>query len=484
MRVVENIIAGELGWFFAANPLPDYGIDAQAEVVVDDVVTGQWLAIQSKGGSSHFRPTDGGWTFYDSTSHLTYWLGHSLPVIVVIIAEDGAAYWEEVTTATTRETGKSFALKIPRSQQLGIASLDRLLVVASRGKGLAASLPELYEVLPPGAVGPLKKAADIDRLAAARLADRLATGSTAPGPTAGLVIAARPTWLADSEAAQDLWLAVACYAAEHGLLQESGQAFVLAADSPGPRSAQARALAGVQLTSSDRAAARDLLLRAREEGQTVLADVGLTALELPEGDARPVDVPASLRDAQQEVIEADPFLLNFLAEAALRRRDYTEAVALRQRAVTASGDGDSTYRLALAASLHRRALSEPGSSGADLRSALGYAQAAVTERRRWGGPSADALGEVLDILVAAGDMSAAIKAALPRSETGTALGPEAATEGVARRGAHAALASRNREAYDILCSCCQMARTGGSCRHWMTMTSSGLGPRASRRGSA
>jgi hypothetical protein len=239
MRALRNIIEGELGWFFAANPMPDYGIDAQAEVVTGGVVTGQWLAIQSKGGSSHFRPTDG-WTFYDNTSHLAYWLGHSLPVIVVIIAEDGAAYWEEVTTATTRETKKNFALKIPRNQKLGIVSLDRLLEVASRGKGLAASLPELYEVLPPGAVGPLKKAAGTDRLAAARLADRLATGSTAPGAAAGLVIAAEPKWLADSVAAQDLWLAVACYAAEHGLLRESGQAFGLAAGSPGPRSAQAR----------------------------------------------------------------------------------------------------------------------------------------------------------------------------------------------------------------------------------------------------
>src|SRR5260370_7992527 len=215
--------------------------------------------MQSKGGSSYCRLTDGGWTFYDNSSRLGYWRGHSLPGIVVIIAEDGAAYWEEVTTATTRETEKTFALKTPGSKQLGIASLDRLLEVASRGKGLAASLPELYEVLPRGAVGPLKKAAGIDRLAAARLADRLATGSTAPGPTAGLVIAAEPTWLADSEAAQDLWLAVACYAAEHGLLRESGQAFVLAADSPWPRSAPALALAPIPLPSSHPDTSPDLL---------------------------------------------------------------------------------------------------------------------------------------------------------------------------------------------------------------------------------
>src|SRR5260370_31696968 len=157
--------------------------------------------MQSKGGSSYCRLTDGGWTFYDNSSRLGYWRGHSLPGIVVIIAEDGAAYWEEVTTATTRETEKNFALKIPRSQQLGIASLDRLLEVASRGKGLAASLPELYEVLPPGAVGPLKNAAGIDRLAPAPLAGRLATSSTAPRPTAALGNAAQPDWLTATRAA-------------------------------------------------------------------------------------------------------------------------------------------------------------------------------------------------------------------------------------------------------------------------------------------
>jgi hypothetical protein len=451
VRAVRDIIADEFGWFFGVNPLPDYGIDAQAEVVTDDaLVTGQWLAIQIKGGSSWFRnDAKDGWTFYDDSDHLAYWLGHSLPVIVVIVDPDGHAYWEQVTTSTARDTEQGFALKIPRSQPLSMASRDRLLEVAGRSKGLTASLPDLYEVLPPAATGPLQRAADIDRLAAARLAERLAGGGTTPGATAALVVATPPSWLVKSPAAQDLWLAVASYAAEYGLLRESGEAFALAADVPGPRSARARALAGTQLMGSDRDAARDLLLRARDEGETVFADVGLTALDLPEGDARPYDVPESLRDAPQGVIDADPFLLNFLAEAALRRRDYTRAVSLREQAVTASGDRDSTYRLALAGTLRRRAQSEPGSSGVDLRTALGYAQAAVAERRRWNGPSAEALGEVLDILTAASDTTAVITAALPESLAGTALEAEAAAAGVARRGAHAALASRDRQAYKV-----------------------------------
>ncbi len=391
--VVDGAIQ-KLGWFFREQSIMDYGIDAQAEVVADDdLVTGQLLALQIKGGNSWFsKPCDGGWTFYGSSNHLAYWLGHSLPVVVVIVDDDGNAFWEQVTPATARETPQGFALKILTSQPLDATARDKLLAVAGRSKGLTASLPDFYAVLPPAAVGPLERAAGTDRLAAARLAERLAAGRAAPNVTAALVIAGKPSWLVNSAAAQDLWLAVAGYAAEHARLRESGEAFALAADSPGPRSARARALAGIQLIASDRGAARDLLRRARNEGEAVFADVGLAAVDIPDGDARPVDIPASLRDAPPEVVRAEPFLLNFLAEAALRRREFTEAVTLREQAVAASGDGDSAYRLTLAEALRRRALSEPGNSGADLRRALGYAQAAVAERRRWSGPSADAPG--------------------------------------------------------------------------------------------
>ena len=281
--VVDGIISGKLGWFFREQFLMDYGIDAQAEVVADDdLVTGQLLALQIKGGNSWFsKPYDGGWSFYGNSNHLAYWLGHSLPVIVVIVDDDGNAFWEQVTPSTARETPQGFALKIPRSQPLDATARDKLLAVAGRSRGLAASLPDFYAVLPPTIIGTLERAAGTDRLAAARLAERLATGRAAPDATAALVIAGKPSWLMNSAAAQDLWLAVAGYAAEHARPRESGDAFTLAADSPGPRSARARALAGIQLIASDRDTARDLLRRARDEGETTVADVGLAAVALP-----------------------------------------------------------------------------------------------------------------------------------------------------------------------------------------------------------
>jgi Domain of unknown function (DUF4365) len=64
VRHVNDVVADELGWLFGNEPLPDYGVDAQAEVVAeDDLVTGQILGLQIKGGASYFaRPAgDEGW---------------------------------------------------------------------------------------------------------------------------------------------------------------------------------------------------------------------------------------------------------------------------------------------------------------------------------------------------------------------------------------------------------------------------------------
>ena len=175
--VVDGAIQ-KLGWFFREQPILDYGIDAQAEVVAaDDLVTGQLLALQIKGGNSWFsKPYNGGWTFYGDSNHLAYWLGHSLPVVVVIVNDDDNAFWEQVTPSTTSETPEGFALKIPSSQPLDATAREKLLAVAGRSKGLTASLPDFYAVLPPAAVGPLERAAGTGRLAAARLAERLAAG--------------------------------------------------------------------------------------------------------------------------------------------------------------------------------------------------------------------------------------------------------------------------------------------------------------------
>ena len=128
-----------------------------------------------------------------------------------------------------------------------------------------------------------------------------------------------------------------------------------------------------------------------------------------------------------------------------RRGDLNAAVGFGERAVTSAGDRDTVARLALARLIQRRALTG-GMSRRELRRAVGYAREAVEDRRRWDGPSIEALAVLLDIHIP-DEMAVALQAALPMSEGGTALDREASSPEIARRGAVAALATGNEAAY-------------------------------------
>jgi hypothetical protein len=52
VRRVNDVVADDLGWHFGKEPLPDYGVDAQLEIVAaDKTVTGRLLGLQIKGGA-------------------------------------------------------------------------------------------------------------------------------------------------------------------------------------------------------------------------------------------------------------------------------------------------------------------------------------------------------------------------------------------------------------------------------------------------
>jgi hypothetical protein len=279
---------------------------------------------------------------------------------------------------------------------------------------------------------PLRRAEATDQLAAARLAERLAGGRGNAGMTAASLIAASPSWLVHSTAAQDLWIALAVYAGQHNYPAEAGRAFAMAADVEGPRSARSSAEAGLALMSSDRDDARRYLQRGRDDGQVLLADIGLSMLEVPEGVGTPAEIPQSVSNASPEDLEAEPTTLAFLAEMAGRRGDLNAAVGFGERAVASAGDRETVTRLALARLIQRRALTG-GMSRREFRRAVGYAREAVEERRRWDGPSVEALALLLDIYIP-DEMAAAVRAALPAAEGGTALDGEASSPEVARRG--------------------------------------------------
>jgi len=385
---VDRIVTNELGWFFREQPVLDYGIDAQAEVVDDDddLITSRLLGLQIKGGDSQFaEPTAGGWKFRSDSAHLAYWLGSTLPVIIIIVS-GSSAYWQVVNPKTVRENGNRFWLLVPRNQPFDAQARGQLRLLAGRSAGLVDSLPDFYASLPGDAVATLRQAEERDRLGTARLAERLATGRTTPDLTAASVIAAKPTWLTGSKASEDLWIAIGAYASEHGHNREAGAAFEHAANTDGPKSARARAFTGLALIYVDRIRAGTHLRRARDEGQELLADVGLPALDLSVDDARALDIPQSMLDATDEQLNAEPTVLNFLGEMAVRRNDLNEAVGYRERALQHSRSENSIARLALAQTIWRRACAEGLRSSRDRRQALAHAQAAVEDRRRWDGP--------------------------------------------------------------------------------------------------
>jgi Domain of unknown function (DUF4365) len=442
----------------------EYGVDAFAEVKEggsEPIVAGEMLGLQIKGGDSWFgRPTrdEMGWTFSESADHLAYWLGHTTPVIVILVRPDkSAAYWQVISPRTVKEskTGASFTTVVPASQPFDGSAREQLAALAARPAKVTQEFEKNLTILPPAAGRYLAAAAPRDRLGAARLADRLATGRHHPLTTSESVTRHPPPWIAGSPAAADLWIAVGRYASEHGGSRPgyevaAAAAFVLAAEaSSGARSARARALAGIVLASTDPAAARGHLEQARADGQVLLADTGLVTIS-GEDPERVAAILASLRNAPPAELDDEPVALAVLGRAAIWAGDLAAAVSYHGRALEVAGQyHDATgQRLAVADAMRRRALTNPDQSTVDFDQAASHARAALLARRAWDGPSAEALAVLLDVLQARGDIRGAVDTAWPALLGGTAQGREAADPAVAMRAASAAQAVGDIAAYN------------------------------------
>jgi hypothetical protein len=452
VTAASHAVVFKLKWIFREQSVEDYGIDAHLEVVADDeAVTGRLIGAQAKSGESWFsEPAEGGWVFREShRRHLNYWLGHSLPVVVILYhpARD-VSYWQVVNETTAHRTDKGFKIMVPEANILDASARPALEDVARRRGQLAvAAYDRSLELLPEDACRVLRRAAEEDLTGAARLAQMLADGRSQPGMTAAQVLAAEPSWLIGSPGQADLWAATGAYANGHDHRETAAEAFLRSARLGGPQAARRRAFAGLALqTIGDRDRAREELLAAREAGATLLADVGFAYIDIPADDARLVPVPASIQAATAAQLDAEPTVLNFLAELRQRAEDYDAAVALIERAVTASQGRDGDMRLRLAEMLRRRMQARGGFGGPDSATARVHARAGLADLRRWSGPSETALEELLDLEILDGELTKAVSLALPLTAGGTALDREAAHWRIAARGATAALLTRDARA--------------------------------------
>ncbi len=74
----------------------------------------------------------------------------------------------------------------------------------------------------------------------------------------------------------------------------------------GPQATLASAAAGLTLLFSDRAGAREHLLRARKGGQVMVAEIGLSTKDVLEGQMTPAVIPPSVSSASAEELDCLP----------------------------------------------------------------------------------------------------------------------------------------------------------------------------------
>jgi Domain of unknown function (DUF4365) len=109
------------GWAFREQPVHDAGIDAMAEDCADGYLTGRLVALVFKAGRAFFsRPDGDGWLYHGRNEELSYWLSHTLPVILLVHDPDtDLTYWQHFTPDAVTSTSTGWRTHIPADHVLG-----------------------------------------------------------------------------------------------------------------------------------------------------------------------------------------------------------------------------------------------------------------------------------------------------------------------------------------------------------------------------
>tara|TARA_B110000196_G_C21140056_1_gene663286 strand:- start:511 stop:1059 length:549 start_codon:yes stop_codon:yes gene_type:complete len=124
----------EVGYVFREQPISGYGIDAQIEIVKNKNATGKLAALQIKSGISFFEEEIvEGFIYRGDTSHLKYWLNHSLPVLIVLCnTTNKESYWQAITPANAILTKKAWKIVIPKYQKINSGMNTDLMRLVSK----------------------------------------------------------------------------------------------------------------------------------------------------------------------------------------------------------------------------------------------------------------------------------------------------------------------------------------------------------------
>ncbi|OXM60508.1 DUF4365 domain-containing protein [Amycolatopsis vastitatis] len=435
------------GWVFRNQPIGDYGIDAHVEPKTDGVPSGRPVALQIKTGQSYFEPTPEGWRYRakGNERHLHYWLGHTLPVLIIFCdPETETLYWQHVTAERINYTPNDWTIVIPRNQTITPDAKDAITSIAYAAVGATEDpLDETMPFLPPSVADAIRRVAASEPRGTLRLAVTLARGRDEPRLAVETILASRPSWLERGVGQFEAVLGV--YSVEHGHSDLAARAFTLAAEQVDAGAGRLYALAAAFTAGTgDLPRATELLDRAEAVGAppVLLAAVRWHVQQLNETDQVPV--PDALRTAPPHELASEPMCLVILGVDAGNRRDISGVVSYAEQAL-AAGPDNSGLQLRMAEALLWRVTDGSAAVPAeDLRRAENLATAAWQQRRRWAGPSEQAVMVLLRKHLLTGAYTTMINLATPMPQ-GQASEQEAGEGNIAYLGSIAALALGQRD---------------------------------------
>lgn len=418
VNAVEHL-ALQIGWFFRPQDISDQGIDAHVEEVrlikeegkpTVEVGTGRLIAIQIKGGPSYFnKPSPNGWWFSFNAKKAKLWLGHALPVIVVLVdLKKNVVYWQRISSATVQSTGKGFKVEVPSSQTMSTAGQEWKHIASGLETLAEARFEQALSQLPPPVGSALENRPPADRPDAALLASHLAEGRINPRGTAQSLLAASPLWIERNGAWA--WAVVATYAAQHEEYDVSAEAFERAGRASTQDRGSNLAAAALNIMAVDRKRSGDLLDEAAATGDApLLVTVGRALLAHPEENAGPVPIDPILLADSEEVRKSSP-VQAFLAEQAMRAGDMEGAI--RHWRLQLESDCGNTHSLILGSEiLRRRGSFSPAAD--DLSEAATHLEAAISQRRIWAGPTTDLLEALAQCYMLQGRFESVLRVCLP-----------------------------------------------------------------------
>lgn len=445
-------------WFFREQPITDQGIDAHIEKFdlvkgekgYDEVGTGRLIALQIKGGPSYFsRPSPSGWWFPFEARKAKLWLGHALPVLVVLVDLDsGEMYWQRVSAATVIKTGKNYKIEVPRSQTVATASAEWLEIASGLEQHAVSRFEYSLLSVPPPVRTLLERRGEDECADAALLAMHLSEGRTNPQGTVRSLLDTSPVWITRN--ADWAWRAIAAYASDHEVTKEAAEAFIRAAAATGDERRRSRDLvsAALLLREGDPQAASATLAEVDSltDPDQIHVAIAKTTFSRELSDAAPWALDPLLARDIPEVTQSVA-AQRLLAMQARRSDDLDAAVAHGRQALRLDEASDESMKQLADNLLTRWSLS--GSSTSDLHDATSLLRDVIDQRRTWSGPVAEPIEQLARAYGVSGQFEALLKLTLPPPH-GTAE-PMNLDRAIVRMAAYAARSLGRHDAVDTAC---------------------------------